>query len=240
MSNANTEGLSDSQNALTVLQQQVTALAAPDATMNDIGAQLGALWDAAEAADDDRAKAYLSAAWEKTQALAQTTTAANAIAAAALETAQQFAVAATAAEQRADLAVEQLETVYEDAYSDAVDGVMDQLVNGYNGEIYLEEPGHEVFNVLEYEYQRGRDDAASLQKLVYEDDCDVFLCYIAGRTRPMPGALAEKVARFIHEFSVEYRRLKTEQDLEYMARISAKADRLMAEDDQRRAARVTG
>ena len=83
--------------SLATIKEKVAALAAPDATLADIGNNLGYLWDQAAKNNDDIAKEYLSAAWERTQALAVNTSAANAVATAALETAVEIA------EQHADL-----------------------------------------------------------------------------------------------------------------------------------------
>ncbi len=189
--------MTDTSNALATIQQQVAALAAPDATMAQIEAQMATLWNDAEARGDQNAIAYLQAAWNQTTMLAQSTSAANAVATAALQAAVEIA----------ESIPELVQQSFEDGVEYAQEGIYDSLVNGYNGELYMEEPADEIIEMLTFELRGGAYEGVKATEICTYEDVEGFAQYIAGHTPPLGSDLARKVCEFLADFGAEYRRV---------------------------------
>lgn len=213
--------MTNPQSALAVIQEKVAALAAPDATMQQIEAQMAGLWNDAEARGDERAIAYLQAAWNHTTMLAQSTSAANAVATAALQAAVEIA----------DSIPDLVEQSFEDGVECAQEGIYESLVNGYNGELYMEEPADEIMETLTFELRRGTFDGPKASDLCTYEDAEQFANYIGGHTPPLGTDLARKVCEFLRDFGAEYRRIIEAQSVEAHARRAELLQQLAENDD---------
>lgn len=199
------------ENSLATLQQQVTALADPAATLQAVADGLGAIWNDANARGDQQAIQFLDNVWARTNELANNATVSTAVARAALETAQQMSKDVADLQEQVD----GIDGIYDIAYTDAYEGLMEQISNGYYGELYFSEPGADVFNVLTFDYITEREDGADVGALCTIEECETFMQYLAGNTILTSAILAEKVARFIREFNTQYHPLlEAERELQ--------------------------
>lgn len=177
--------MTDTTTALATIQEKVAALAAPDATLADIGNNLGYLWDQAAKTGDEIAQQYLAVAWERTQALATNTSAANAVATAALETAVQIA------EQHAELVTA---LAHRDGDHELVREVLDEMEQDliemiYSGceygAIHSDNPGEAAV-----ESGRWGD--------MQPEDLEDFMHILLGDSDELPTEMYESFAEYIN------------------------------------------
>lgn len=200
--------MSNNQSAIEVIKQQVSALADPTASFQQIEAGLGDLWNAAEARGDQETIGFLQVVWDNTVALANNNNAANNVAAAALQTAVEMAETAVQAQQELLEVQESIPELTQEAFEEGAEygqeAVMESILNSYNGEVYFEYPGEEVLVVLKYEIERTLPDGAKVKVACSEDAASNFVRYIGGHTPPMGPAIAQRVAEMIAEFGQLY------------------------------------
>lgn len=186
--------MSDQQpTSIEVIKQQVSALADPAATFQQIEHGLGDIWTAAEARGDQQTIDYLQLVWNNTQALAANNTAANNVAAAALQTAVEMAEAAAQATQQYGQLVSDMSGYYntrnplvnqllEQHESDLIE--MIYAGNDY-GAIHDDSPGETA-----YEREHFGD--------MPSEDIEDFLHIVYGDSDELPAEMYAEIADFIN------------------------------------------
>ena len=175
-------------NKLAVLQQQVTALANPQTSLDQIGAELGVIWQQAEASGDSLAMEYLTKAWQKTNDLAAAHGAANAVAQAALQTAVEIAG------QHADL----LKAIADPYFTEnpIVEGLVQSIRDDM--EEWLAYGSH-YGGIMDAEPGVTAAENGHLKEIPCED-IDDFLHIVYGDSDDLPEEMFTELADFINMF----------------------------------------
>lgn len=203
-----------------IIEQAAASAASPNDILAAVEADLGALYEAAELKQDQPTMLAISAAWQSTNALAQTAHNAQAFVAASTAIAQQAVAQRDAAlgelnelvrdmerlDTRNEHVAELIGTVTERVYEDAEEMVLDSLYSG--GASIVLDPSVELWESLANCPGIKRDEMPEAC------DCGLFYAYLMEADQLQPAEARELIA-FIKDFTS---RVHARQSAEYDAR----------------------